>query len=351
LFASAPPLIDAGGIQGKLYVYSVKAIDDKGHFSAASSPVTDGPAIAPAAPATLIAAAGDGQILLDWPATVPAAGAMPVSYYVLTGTDGLNQIVLAPRTWFLDSPLADPTAVTYTIYAVDISGQISSPVHVSGSTVSTIATTSASNLNPPTGLTAVLTGNTSIKLTWVRPNDEGKIVTSYNIYRAGSFSAGGGSLLANVPNPALAPVTTFTDSNAASNNTYYYVVRAVYSPGSTESPNSNHASAQTPAPGSPVPPVTVGQMAFDANLFLPLTGQKLGIYYDVPNDGVVELDIYNIAGNRIETLVPGMTTANAAHSIFWDGKDRNGHTVASGLYLIEIRATGFHQVKKVAVVK
>ena len=351
ILSAASPLADTTAAQGQLYDYTILAMDDKGHLSGPSNSTLDGPALAPAAPTTMTAAAGDTQILLDWPASVPATGEMPVSYYLLTGTDGLSVTVTATQTWYLDSPLADPTTVTYTVTAVDISGQASSPVHISVGTPSAPATTSGSNFNPPTALAVIVLGNTALKLTWTQPNDMGRVVTSYNIYRAGVYSPAGGGLLVNIPNPALAPVTAYTDSGLNPSTTYYYVVRAVYGPSSTESPNSNHAFGSTSLAGSLVPPVTAGQMAFDANLFLPNSGTKLGIYYNVPNDGVVEIDIYNISGNVIATLVPGMTTGNTTHTIFWDGKDRNGNTVASGLYLIEIRATGFHQVKKVAVVK
>jgi len=186
-----------------------------------------------------------------------------------------------------------------------------------------------------------------------RPNDEGNIVLSYNIYRSGSFGLISGSPIASIPNPALAPVTTFTDTTATPNTTYYYVVTAVYqsSPANTESPASNHALVTTGAPGKAVPPVTTGTMAFDANVLKPLTGQILNIYYVVPNTGPVEIDIYNITGYPIRYLDPGVAQAGVQASTTWDGTDRNGKLVASGIYLLEIKGTGFHQVKKVAVVK
>jgi flagellar hook assembly protein FlgD len=92
-------------------------------------------------------------------------------------------------------------------------------------------------------------------------------------------------------------------------------------------------------------------MVFDANVLLPMTGQKLTITYVPPSTGDVEIHIYNISGNVIRYLYPGTATADTPNVTTWDGTDRNGQVVASGVYFVEIKAPGFHLVKKVAVVK
>jgi hypothetical protein len=245
------------------------------------------------------------------------------------------------------------TPVSFTVQAVDATGQISGS-HLSAS-VTVTTSPSAAVYNPPTGLAATA-GTGSAQLTWTRPNDMGKLVLSYNIYRSSSFTASLGSLVANIPNPALAPVTTYTDTTVSGNTTYYYVVTAVYQttsspPPTTQSPASNHAKVTTGAPNQAIPPVKTGQMAFDANLLKPLLGQVLGIYYVVPNTGPVEIDVYNIKGYPVKYMDPGVAQVGVQTSTTWDGTDRNGKVVASGVYLLEIKGTGFHQVKKVIVVK
>jgi fibronectin type 3 domain-containing protein len=334
---------------GQLYYYEVQATDTKGHLSPLSSEIYDGATSQLAAPATFITTAGSQQVLLDWPAPAPALGTLPVSLYILIGPSGGPVTLPASQTWYLDTYASDPTTVVYSLQAVDDTGR------VSGSHASTVVgpltvTTSAFILNPPTALAAKATGPTAIQLTWTKPRDMGQIVASYLIYRSSSFSALG-SLVATVPNPALAPATIYVDTGLNPNSVYYYVVQAVYAPSSTASPNSNHAWAATPPPNKAIPPVTVSQMAFDANLVLPLQGQQLGIYYVVPNSGAVEIRIYNVAGDLIRVLNPGSATANQQQSTTWDMKDKTGQWASSGVYFVEIRASGFHQVKKVAVVK
>ncbi|HJT25026.1 MAG TPA: hypothetical protein VJ873_10640, partial [bacterium] len=358
LTTGATNLTDASGalVLGQPYLYTVTSMDAKGHVSIAAGPVTDGPLNPPAAPATLIATAGNQQILIDWPASAAVSGSLPVSQYILTGTDGLSVTLSANQTSYLDgppgqAPLFDPTTVTYSVVAVDATGNQTGS-HISVATASAPATTSSALLNPATGLAVTATSPTNNLLTWSRPNDEGYIVTGYNIYRFSNFSTVLNTPIATIPNPALNPVTVYNDGGVSPNTTYYYLITANYQQGAVTviGPPSNHAFDKTPAPAAGIPPVTTGQMAFDANLLKPLTGQVLTIYFVSNGSGPAELDVYNISGNPIRALY-AVSTAGVKESVVWDGKDRNGNTVASGVYLIEIKTAGLHQVKKVLVVK
>ena len=189
--------------------------------------MTDAACNPPAAPLTLTATAGDGQILVDFLPSPALAGSLPVSYYLLTGSDGVSQQLPATQTWFLDNNngtgLADPTTVTYSLQAVDATG-IPTGNHISVSAASAPATTDATLLNPPTGLTAKALSNSKVQLTWAQPNSGGRDVTGFNIYRGSSY--GSYTMIGSVPQT----VTTYADSAGLyANNTYYYVVRAVYS--------------------------------------------------------------------------------------------------------------------------
>lgn len=350
------PYVDSTGTLGQLYLYTVTAVDAKGHVSVAAGPVTDCPLNPPAAPATVIATAGNQQILIDWAPSAPVSDSLPVSEYILTGTNGLSVTLSADQTSYLDGypnqvPLINGTTVTYSVQAVDSTGNFTGS-HISSVVASPAATTSAALLNPPTGAAVTATNPTTNVLTWNRPNDEGYIVTGYNIYRFNSFTTVLNTPIATIPNPALNPVTVYNDTGLSASTTYFYVITANYQQGAVTvaSPPSNHAWDKTPAPLAGVPPVTTGVMAFDANLLKPMTGQVLNIYYVAPDSGPVEIDVYNVSGNRIQTL-NGVSTAGTKEVVTWDGKDRNGNTVASGIYLIEIKAPGLHQVKKVLVVK
>jgi fibronectin type 3 domain-containing protein len=351
---TSSPVSDTSAVLGTLYGYQLVALDNKGHMSTASNAVTDGASNSPAAPATILLVPGSQQVLIDWPASAPVSGSLPVSFYILD-VNGTPVTIPAAQTWYLDSGLTDPAPVTVSITVVDASGQFTANHSVTLNAAAPV-TTASTDINPPTGLTATSLGTTSVKLTWTAPNDEGYPVTAFNVYRAASFQSAAGSLVTTVASPpsAFGPVTTFTDTGLSPNTTYYYVVQALYAQTPAgpagNSPDSNNATATTGAAAAGVPPVTLGTMAFDANVLLPNTGQTLGIYFIAPNSGPTELDVYNISGNPVRALY-ATAVSGAQVNLTWDGKDRNGKTVASGLYLIEIKGPGIHLIRKVIVVK
>lgn len=343
--------VDTTASLGQLYGYEVEALDAVGHAGQLSAEVLDGPANPPPAPTGLNAQPGDQQILIDWaPAGAPSAGGLPVSeYQVIITSGGAPTTILTTQTWLLE-PSTNGVSVTFTVAAIDSTGQAVPGIHESGAVTITSSSVTG-NLNPPTGLTAKGTTANTIQLTWTPANDLGRIVSGYAIYRTTSYSATLTAPVTTLYNTAFAAVTLFNDTGLSENVTYFYVARAVYSVPSGTSSNSNHAYSTTLKPPAPPPGVKSGQMVFDANLVRPLLGQTLGIYYDLAASGPVELNIYNIAGRVIRTLSPPAAVAGAQVKTSWDMKDKNGNVVASGIYLIEIKSGSYHQILKVAVVK
>lgn len=62
------------------------------------------------------------------------------------------------------------------------------------------------------------------------------------------------------------------------------------------------------------------------------------------------LKIYNALGEEIRTLMDGTYRAGY-HRVLWDGKDKNGNAVASGVYLYQLRADNFSQVRKMSLLR
>ena len=68
------------------------------------------------------------------------------------------------------------------------------------------------------------------------------------------------------------------------------------------------------------------------NPFNPMTMIK----YELPVDGrMVRLEIFNISGKRIRTLV-SETQSAGYHEVMWNGKDEQGVQPGSGVYLIRL---------------
>jgi hypothetical protein len=74
------------------------------------------------------------------------------------------------------------------------------------------------------------------------------------------------------------------------------------------------------------------------------------ISYDLPHDCHVNLVIYNVAGQRVATLVDGFQTAGQKIAR-WDGKDASGINVSSGVYFYQIKAANFSAIKKMILLR
>lgn len=74
------------------------------------------------------------------------------------------------------------------------------------------------------------------------------------------------------------------------------------------------------------------------------------IEYALPSNSYVKLNIYNVLGQKVKTLVDEKMSAGY-HSALWDGKDDKGDDVSSGIYFYKLQTDKFDQVKKMLLVK
>ncbi len=74
------------------------------------------------------------------------------------------------------------------------------------------------------------------------------------------------------------------------------------------------------------------------------------INFQLPSSEKVTLDVYNTLGQKVKTLVNDFRNAGYYH-IVWDGKNRAGREVASGIYLYRIEAGNFVETKKMILLK
>jgi hypothetical protein len=74
------------------------------------------------------------------------------------------------------------------------------------------------------------------------------------------------------------------------------------------------------------------------------------INYALPVAANVSIEIFNVAGQRVRTLVSGLVEAGN-HSALWDGGDSFGHQVASGIYFYHLTASGYTETRKMIFLK
>ncbi len=65
----------------------------------------------------------------------------------------------------------------------------------------------------------------------------------------------------------------------------------------------------------------------------------IGLAYRVPSDGWVDLEVFDVNGRRVRTLV-GRNLRTGDHQFVWDGTDQAGREAAPGSYYVRFRAPG-----------
>ena len=74
------------------------------------------------------------------------------------------------------------------------------------------------------------------------------------------------------------------------------------------------------------------------------------IAYRLKEDGAVALDIFDLAGRRVRTLVSERQPAGPGQAV-WDGAGDDGRQVAAGVYFARLRAGGVESLHKLSLVK
>jgi hypothetical protein len=71
--------------------------------------------------------------------------------------------------------------------------------------------------------------------------------------------------------------------------------------------------------------------------------------YSLPEQSEVTVGVYDILGRRVLTLVDGKSQRAGVHTLQWDGQNKQGQTVASGVYFARLEAGQTRTVKMVVI--
>jgi hypothetical protein len=83
------------------------------------------------------------------------------------------------------------------------------------------------------------------------------------------------------------------------------------------------------------------------NPFNPVTK----IAYSVKEAGPVSIEVFNVAGRVVRTLLDTEVDAGASGYVVWDGMNDGGEKCASGVYFYRIAAPGFTESHKMIMLK
>ena len=82
------------------------------------------------------------------------------------------------------------------------------------------------------------------------------------------------------------------------------------------------------------------------NPFNPVTTIK----YDLPEDSFVHLDIYDLLGREVKTLLNEVVKAGYK-VVSWEGKDNNGNPVSTGMYIYRLTVNSAESNEGILVVR
>jgi flagellar hook assembly protein FlgD len=82
------------------------------------------------------------------------------------------------------------------------------------------------------------------------------------------------------------------------------------------------------------------------NPFNPITTLR----YDLPENGLVNIIIYDMLGRRVKSLI-NQTQDAGFKSVIWNATNDYGKPVSAGVYLYQIQAGEFVQTKKMVLLK
>ena len=82
------------------------------------------------------------------------------------------------------------------------------------------------------------------------------------------------------------------------------------------------------------------------NPFNPVTN----LSYDLPENALVNITIYDMMGKVVSTLVNGQQAAGFK-TLQWNATNDNGMPISAGLYIYTIQADQFNQTRKMILLK
>jgi len=202
--------------------------------------------------------------------------------------------------------------------------------------------------------TATLTTELFVQLDWVAQSETNHL--GYNVLRGETNQAAdairlNGAVVTTEDGTANGTQVSYSylDNEVDTGFTYYYWLESLDLGGSSvlHGPVAVMVVGDPEDPGTPTPPPTVTKLlpAYP-NPFNPSTN----IRYQLMDPARVRIDIYNVKG-QLMRVYENDHSDPGYYQINWDGRDANGKSAASGVYLYRMTAGKHTSSKKMVLAK
>ncbi|NQT63998.1 MAG: carboxypeptidase regulatory-like domain-containing protein [Candidatus Marinimicrobia bacterium] len=138
----------------------------------------------------------------------------------------------------------------------------------------------------------------------------------------------------------------FSDGDVIIGQTYYYTVSAVDANGNMSETTNVVTTSIVSVDDLEMIPTAYGLSQNYPNPFNPTTS----IEFALPEASEVSLEIYNLLGQKVRTLVTGYVPAGYINTS-WDGLNQNGKEISSGTYIYRLQTADQTFSKKMVLMK
>ncbi|HPI73267.1 MAG TPA: GEVED domain-containing protein [bacterium] len=179
----------------------------------------------------------------------------------------------------------------------------------------------------------------AVTLEWTTQSETENL--GFYVYRSegsDAFQRINEALIPGAGTTAAARSYTYQDANVLAGKTYRYQLADL-----------DHSGRLTFSEPVTITVLAPEQFALEQNYPNPFNPSTV-IPFRIKQAGAVSLEIYNLKGQRVNTLINRILEAGA-YTAVWDARDAKGRLLPSGSYLYKLKTGSFEQVKLMEYVK
>ena len=168
------------------------------------------------------------------------------------------------------------------------------------------------------------------------------VLQAYRVYRSTTANARQtGTMISEVG----AGASSFVDP-LITDGAFFYQVTALYDQGESDPSNEASVAINVATETTPGVPEAFALAQNYPNPFNPETQ----IAYTLPAFSHVRLDVFNLMGQRVRTLVDEKQ-ATGVYTVRWDGQTDSGASVATGVYVYRLKTGAFEASRKMVLLR